>query len=133
MGRQNIFKLTIGNESLHQDSNDNGVRIVNFATSNNLVVQNMMFPYRNIYKYTWTSPDGKIHNQIDHILIDRRRHSRILDIRSFTGANCDTDHYLVVAKGRESLAISKQATQKVDGKRFNLRKVNEQEVRKQYQ
>jgi hypothetical protein len=27
-----IFKLTIGNESLHQDSKDNGVRIINFAT-----------------------------------------------------------------------------------------------------
>jgi hypothetical protein len=33
MGREDIFKLTIGNESLHEDSNDNGVRIVNFATS----------------------------------------------------------------------------------------------------
>jgi len=30
VGRENIFKLTVGNESLHQDSNDNGVRIVNF-------------------------------------------------------------------------------------------------------
>ena len=29
VGRKNIFKPTIGNESLHQDSNDNGVRIVN--------------------------------------------------------------------------------------------------------
>jgi len=35
VGRENIFKLTIGNDSLHQDSNDNGVRIVNFATSKN--------------------------------------------------------------------------------------------------
>jgi hypothetical protein len=32
-GRENIFTSTIGNESLHQDSNDNGVTIVNFATS----------------------------------------------------------------------------------------------------
>ena len=31
LGRENIFKPTIGNDSLHQDSNDNGVRIVNFA------------------------------------------------------------------------------------------------------
>ena len=31
--RENIFKPTIGNESLHEDSNDNGVKIVNFATS----------------------------------------------------------------------------------------------------
>ena len=32
MGRENIFKPTIGQESLHQDGNDNGVRLVNFAT-----------------------------------------------------------------------------------------------------
>jgi hypothetical protein len=34
LGRQDIFKPKTGNESLHQDNNDNGVRIVNFATSN---------------------------------------------------------------------------------------------------
>jgi hypothetical protein len=33
VGRENIFKPTIGEKSLHQDSNDNGVRIANFATS----------------------------------------------------------------------------------------------------
>ena len=33
VGRENIFKPNIGNKSLHQDNNDNGVRIVNFATS----------------------------------------------------------------------------------------------------
>ena len=39
VGRENIFKPTIGNESLHQDSNDNGFRIVNFATSKNVVLR----------------------------------------------------------------------------------------------
>ena len=69
VGRENIFKPTIRNESLHQDSNDNGVRIVNFATSKNLVVKSTMFPHRDIHKHTWTSPDGKTHNQMNHILI----------------------------------------------------------------
>jgi hypothetical protein len=32
VGREEIFKPTIGNESLHEISNDNGVRVVNFAT-----------------------------------------------------------------------------------------------------
>jgi len=49
------------------------------------------------------------------------------------GADCGTDPYLVVAKVRERLAVSKQAAQKFDGERFNLRKLNELEVRKQYQ
>jgi hypothetical protein len=78
--REDIFKLTIGNKCLHEISNDNGVRLVNFATSKNLRVKSTMFPHCNIHKYTWTSPDGKTHNQIDHILIDRRRHSNVHDV-----------------------------------------------------
>jgi hypothetical protein len=38
VGREDIFKQTIGNESLHKFSSDNGVRLVNFATSKNLRV-----------------------------------------------------------------------------------------------
>ena len=133
VGRDNIFKLKIGNESLHQDSKDNGVRIVNSATSKNLVVKSMMFLDRNIHKYTCTSPDGKTHNQIDHILIDRRWHSSILDAQCFREADRNTDHYLMVARIRERLAVSTQAAQKLDGERFNLRKLNELEVRKKYQ
>ena len=53
-------------------------------------------------------------------------------MRSFRGADCDTDHYLVVAKFRERLAESTQAVQSFDGERFNLRKLNELEFRKQY-
>ena len=73
------------------------------------------------------------HNQIDHVLIDRRWHSSVLDVRSFRGADCDTDHYLVIARVRERLAVGKQAAQRFDRQRFNLRKVNEPEVREQYQ
>jgi endonuclease/exonuclease/phosphatase family metal-dependent hydrolase len=73
VGKEDIFKPTIGNESLHATSNDNGVRVVNFATSKNLTVKSTMFRHRNIHKFTWTSPDGKTHNQIDHILTDRRQ------------------------------------------------------------
>jgi hypothetical protein len=73
---------------------------------------------------------GKTDNQIAHIWIDGKWHSSILNVRSFRGADCDTDHYLVVAKVRESLALSKEEVQSFDGERFNLRKINELEVRK---
>jgi hypothetical protein len=96
VGRDNIFKLTIENARF--------------------------FRNKNILKYTWTSPDGKIHNQIDHILIERRSHLSILDVQNFKGADCDTDHSLVVAKVRERLTVNKKAAQNSDGKRFNFRK-----------
>jgi len=50
--REDIFNLTVGNDSLHQDSIHNGVRVVNFATSKNLVIKYMNFQHQNIHKYT---------------------------------------------------------------------------------
>jgi hypothetical protein len=133
VGRENIFKPTIGNESLHEISNDSGVRAVNFATYKSLVVKSTMFPHRKIHKYAWTSLEGNTHNQTDHVLIDKRRHSSILDVRSFRGAVCDTDHYLVAVRVRERLAVSKRAAQKVDTERFNVKKLNEGDVKEHYQ
>jgi endonuclease/exonuclease/phosphatase family metal-dependent hydrolase len=77
VGREDICKSAIGNESLHAISNNSGVRVVKFATSENLTVKSMMFSLHNIHKFASTSPDGRMHNQIDHILIDRRQHSSI--------------------------------------------------------
>jgi len=53
VGREIIFKPTIRQESLHQDSNDNGVSLLNFATSKNLVVKSTMFPH-----WTFTNTPG---------------------------------------------------------------------------
>jgi hypothetical protein len=54
VGREDIFKPTIGNESLDEVSNDNGVtrRLVNFATSKNLRVKSTMFSHLQIEKPT---------------------------------------------------------------------------------
>jgi hypothetical protein len=65
-------------------------------------------------------------------LIDKRWHSSILDIQSFRETDCNTDHYLLVARVRERLAVSKKNphTQNSDKEEFNLRKLNELEVKK---
>jgi hypothetical protein len=69
VSREDIFKATAGNESLHEISNDNGVRVINFVTSKNLIIKSAMFARRSIYKLTCKSPDGKTHNKIYNILI----------------------------------------------------------------
>jgi hypothetical protein len=65
LDREGILNERLGIRVLHEISNDNGVRVVNFATSKNLTDKSTNFPHRNIYKFTWTSPDAKTQNQID--------------------------------------------------------------------
>jgi exonuclease III len=53
------FNAKVGSEDIFKPSNDNGVTIVNFATSKNLTVKSTMFPYRNIHKLDisrWEDP-----------------------------------------------------------------------------
>jgi hypothetical protein len=52
VGRENIFKPTLRNGSLHEISNDYGVKLVKFAISKNLIVKSTMLPHKNIHKYT---------------------------------------------------------------------------------
>jgi hypothetical protein len=132
VNRKDIFKSTVGNESLHEIRNDNLVRVVNFATSKNPIVKIKIFPHHKINKFTWTTSDGKTHNQIVHTLLDRTQNSSILEDRLFSAAHCDTDHYLVVAKIRERLAVSKQTTHRFHMERFNLKKLNEVEDKERY-
>jgi hypothetical protein len=91
VGREDVFKPTIMNESSHKINDDNGVRVINFATSENLVDTVLCFLIA-AFRNALTSPEGKMHSQIDHVLIDRRWHSSILEVQSFRGAICDT-HY----------------------------------------
>ena len=53
---------------------------------------------------------------IGFLFENRRWHSSVLDVRSFRGADCDTYHYLVIAKVRERLAVGKQSAQRLIGK-----------------
>jgi hypothetical protein len=66
------------------------------------------------------------------ILIDRSRHTSVL-VPSFRGADCDTDHYLVVAKVRERLAVSQRAAKKIDMEKCNVKQIKEGDVKEQYQ
>ena len=106
VGREEKYRPTIGKYSLHEKTNNNGERLITFAISKNLLVKSTYFEHKDIHKYTWVSPDGKTLNQIDHVLVDRRRHTNIMDVRSYRGAEGDTDHQLVITKVREKLCIA---------------------------
>lgn len=131
IGKEATFRPTVGWFSLHETSNENGVRVVDFATNNNMIISSTCFDHKRIHKETWISPDGKTKNQIDHIIIDKRHASDVMDIRSYRGADCDTDHYLVVMKYRQRISM----TRKMKGKKqekFNVRKLSNKDIRDNY-
>jgi HD superfamily phosphodiesterase len=53
----------------------------------------------------------------------------ILDVRLFSVADCDSDHYLVVAKVRERLAVNEQRSHRFNAEMFNLTILNETEAK----
>lgn len=122
IAKENIYKGTIGSHSLHQVSNENGQRLIGFATSRNLVISSTWFPHKDIHKATWRSPDGRTTNQI--VLIERIFASNILDVRSFRGADCGTDHYLVKTKIRCKINKNRKETREPTRK-YDITKLRE--------
>jgi hypothetical protein len=66
----------------------------------------------------------RLNNQIDHPLVDWIRHSTLLDVLTLRTADNDSDHYLMMAKVRKRLIVSKQTTHRLRKERFNLKKLN---------
>lgn len=53
--------------------------------------------------YTWISPGGRWRNQIDYITINQRWRSSIMNVRTLPGADCGSDHQLLIAEMRTKI------------------------------
>ncbi|GIX89076.1 putative endonuclease-reverse transcriptase [Caerostris extrusa] len=102
IGKESLFRQTVDWFSLQETSNENGVRVMDFAT-NNMVI-NTCFDHKRIHKEMWISDDGKIKDQTDRVINDKRHTSDVIDIRHCRGADCDTDHFLLVMKYRQRIS-----------------------------
>ena len=122
IGKETTFRPTIGKESLHKETNNNGLRLIDFASGKCMTISSTKFPHKNIHKATWISPDGATRNQIDHVLIDRRHGSDIQDVRSYRGADADSDHLLVKIKYKQRISMI-QNSQTKRQKHFNNEKL----------
>lgn len=102
---ESIFIQTIGQENLPEKINNNENKLIHFAISKELVICSTYFPRKNIHKHTWSALDGRIKTQIDHVIIDKRHQSSIIYVRTYRGADGDSDHYLIVANFSVKLSI----------------------------
>ena len=83
--------------------NEAGQRLIEFCQENALVIANTLFQQHKRRLYTWTSPDGQHQNQIDYILCSQRWRSSIQSAKSRPGADCGSDHELLITKFRLKL------------------------------
>ena len=77
-----------------------GQRLIEFCQENALVIANTLFQQHKRRLYTWTPPDGQHWNQIDYILCSQRQRSSIQSAKTRPGADCGSDHELLIAKFR---------------------------------
>ena len=80
-----------------------GQRLIEFWQENTLVIANTLFQEHQRRLYTWTSPDGHHQNQIDYIICSQRWRSSIQSTKTRPGADCGSDHELLVGKFRLKL------------------------------
>ena len=76
--------------------NEAGQKLIEFCQENALSITNTLL-------YTWTSPDGQHQNRIDYILCSQRWRSSIQSAKTTLGADCGSDHELLIAKFRLKL------------------------------
>ena len=107
------------------ETNERGLRLVEFATFNNLVLTNTLGPHKPSRRWTWHNPDGKHHNQIDYILMKKRFLSGVNIYRtSCIEAAIGSDHDLVMMTFR--VRLKKTRKQNQPRLRFDLEKLRTQ-------
>jgi len=90
------------------ETNEAGEQLEDFFLEHELAVANTMFKQRPRRLYTWTCPDGNTQNQIDYISIAQRWKTSLMNCRTYSGADCDTDHQLLVTTLKVRLGKSQR-------------------------
>ena len=83
--------------------NEAGKSLIKFCQENALVIANTLFQQHKRRLYTWTSPDGQNQNQTDYTLCSQRWRSSIQSEKTRPGADCGSDHKILIAKFRLKL------------------------------
>ena len=101
VGSQEILEV-IGKFGLGVQ-NESGQRLTEFCQENAVTIVNTLCRQHKRRLYTWTSPDSQHRNQIDYILFSRRWRTSIQSAKTRLGADCGSDHELLIAKFRLKL------------------------------
>ena len=103
-----IIRVKVRSQEIHgltgrfglELQNEAGQRLKEFSQENVLVITNTFFQQHMRGLYTWTSPEGQYRNHIDDILCSQRWRSSMKSAKTKPGADCGSDHELLIFKFR---------------------------------
>jgi hypothetical protein len=101
-----VNQPTKGKHSLHESTNENDLRLVDFAAGRQMAIKSKYFMHKRVRLQTWHFPDGHTFNRIDHCLTDARHYSDVVDVIVRRGANIDSEHMLVVINLRARISAN---------------------------
>lgn len=118
IGREELYRPIIGHHSMHEMTNESGHFLVDFARKRNMVIKSTCFQQKETYKGTWKSPDRSTINQIDHALVERDMEKCVINMRTYTGLDVDSDHFMLGIKLKQIIpALGNQQNKKSNAKK----------------
>ncbi|XP_072019723.1 craniofacial development protein 2-like [Amphiura filiformis] len=96
VGARSTNTYVMGSNGLGEQ-NERGEMLVDFCQENKFAIINTYFKQHPRRLYTWSSPDQSTRNQIDYILVQRRWKSSFISAKTLPGADCGSDHQLLIS------------------------------------
>lgn len=118
--------------------NDNGERLIEICEQFDLKITNTFFKHKDIHKYTWQQNTKELRSIIDYIIIRQTSSFKAADVRSYRGAQCGSDHYLVKMKSfwpwknarNDTSNINKMnCSEKAQNLHFNIDSLQDESIR----
>jgi len=125
-------QLVAEQHTIHDETSENGLILCQFAEANELIISSTYFEHKHIHKGSRNDPAGSTVNQIDHVLINRRRATTVEDVKTMRGANCDSDHSLIRTMIRHEISRTYQKKTKYK-LRWDICKLENKHKKNEYQ
>ena len=110
-------------------SNSNGHLLLRTCSAHDLLITNTVFRLPNRNKTSWMHPRSKHWHLIDYIIVRRRDRKDVQVTKAMCGAECWTDHRLILSKLNMHIHPRRRPQGKKANKRLNISKLEQNSVR----